>query len=106
MSKESNDFKDWLKKELKDPEFASHFKEASVRLRAAQQLASLRKKAGLTQKKLAARIAVPQQNVARIESGTQNMTMDLIERVADAMGYDTILLFKKRRRVNRPNSPP
>lgn len=97
MAKKRNTFKDWLKEELKDPEFAAHYKEARARIQAARRLAAIRKKAGLTQKKLAARLKVPQQNVARIESGTQNMTIDLTERAADALGYDMIVSFKKRR---------
>ena len=47
-----------------------------------------RKRAGLTQVVLAARAGVPQSTVARIESGAQTPSTDMVERLVHACGFD------------------
>ena len=54
-------------------------------------LANLRRKAGLTQKQLAAIVGVPQQWVSRIEHGgakIENITLSKAMKLADALGVD------------------
>ena len=55
------------------------------------KLADLRHTAGLTQKQLAVLVGVPQQWVAKIESGVTdigNITLSKAIKVADALGVD------------------
>lgn len=47
-----------------------------------------RKRAGLTQVELAERAGVPQSTVARIESGRQRPSTDMVERLVRASGFE------------------
>ena len=55
-------------------------------LRIGRRIAALRKEKGLTQAQLAERLAIAQKNVHRLESGTQNLTLRTIAKIADAIG--------------------
>ena len=62
-------------------------KEAYDALEPAYQLACLRIARGLTQAELAEKAGVRQPNIARMESGKHQPTLDMLRRVAEAMGY-------------------
>jgi len=62
-------------------------KEAYDALEPAYQLAYLRIATGLTQAELAKKAGVRQPNIARLESGKHQPTLDMLRRVAEALGY-------------------
>ena len=74
---------------LADPET----KEAYDALEPAYQLACLRIEKGLTQEELAQRAGVRQPNIARLESGKHQPTLELLRRVAAALGYKLDVRF-------------
>lgn len=78
--------KEWLDSELKDPEFKKHYDAAASKWRVALEIIEARQKANLTQGELARQIGDRQQNVSRIESGEQNVTVDTLEKIAKAVG--------------------
>ena len=78
--------KEWLDEELKDPEFKRHYDEASVKWHVAMQIVESRQKANMTQGELARQIGDRQQNVSRIESGEQNVTIGTLNKIAKAVG--------------------
>lgn len=49
--------------------------------------------AGLTQEELARRVKTTQQAISRLELGDQNATIDLLGRVAEALGLELRLAF-------------
>jgi len=51
-----------------------------------QRIQELRKEAGLTQKDLAEKCGMTQPNIARIEAGTYATSLDVLSRIADALG--------------------
>ncbi len=61
-------FKDYLKEELKDPEFREAFDEEEVYASLAIQIAKIRQKNKLTQKELAKRLHTTQQTISRLEN--------------------------------------
>lgn len=79
------DFDVDLKRDLKKTSFRKHFERESYRLRVALLVAGLRKKKHVTQVELAKAIETNQSAVARIESGKENVTIDTLARVADAL---------------------
>lgn len=74
-----------LKRDLKSPSFRRHFERESYRLKVALLIAELRKRKHVTQVELAKAIDTNQSAVARIESGKENVTIDTLARVADAL---------------------
>lgn len=78
--------KEWLDEELKDPEFKRHYDEASAKWAVAMEIIEARQKANMTQGELARQIGDRQQNVSRIESGEQNITVGTLDKIAKAVG--------------------
>ncbi|OGF19743.1 hypothetical protein A3D54_02180 [Candidatus Falkowbacteria bacterium RIFCSPHIGHO2_02_FULL_45_15] len=82
------DFDDYLKQELKDPEFKRLYDEYGKQLEISYQLLQLRKQQKLSQAQLAKKIGTTQSNVARMEAGRQNFTIDILQKVASALGKE------------------
>lgn len=51
-----------------------------------QQLAALRKEQGLTVRQLAERCGLDHANIVKIENGKYNVSIDILQRVCDALG--------------------
>ncbi len=54
----------------------------------AQLVREARRRAGLTQKELAARAGVPQSTIGRIEVGSREPSNSLVERLVQAAGFE------------------
>ena len=78
--------REWLGQELKTPGFKEGVEKARARRRVAQQIYAARKKAGVSQPELARRLHTSQAAVSRMEAGDQNMTIDIVENIARALG--------------------
>lgn len=87
-----------------DPEFAAASVEEADKLRLAHRIRELREASGLSQAQLAERIATKQPSIARIESGRMLPRLDVLQRIASALGLRLSIDFVKpptprRRRV-------
>lgn len=78
-------FDDYLREDHKNPEAKRLFDEYGRQLEISYQILQLRKRRGLSQLDLAKKIGTNQSNVARIESGQQNCTIKLLDRIANAL---------------------
>lgn len=58
----------------------------SINERIGQRIQELRKEAGMTQKDLAEKCGMAQPNIARIEAGTYATSIDVLSRIAEALG--------------------
>lgn len=63
-------------------------------LRAAMELRRLRRKVKYSQEKLARKMKVKREFISRLESGQQNITLDTLYRVGEAMGKKFHFAFK------------
>ena len=80
-------YRDWRKKALKDPEVrkALEAPDDDPFLEVAYRMLQLRKKAGWTQKRLAAAIGTSQQAIARLESmDYRGHSLTTLEKIAQA----------------------
>lgn len=78
-------FDDDLREKLRDPEFKKGFNLALKRLELAREIMMTRKKAKLSQKEFAKKLQTSQSFVARVETGNQNLTIDILVRIADVL---------------------
>ena len=86
MKRQTN-FDLYLEEQLKDADFADRFRKAGEAWDVAIQLASLRKKSGLSQKELAKRVGTSQQQISRLESPSyEGHSLSMLRRVADVLG--------------------
>jgi len=90
----ATDFNDVIKEHLKDPEFKRLYDEYGRQLEISYQILQLRKKEKMSQAKLAKKIGTTQSNVARIESGKQNFTIELLDKIARAFNAELKISFR------------
>jgi len=89
------DFQKHLAERLKDPEFKRYYDEYGRQLEIAYKILQLRKKKKMTQAELAKRIGTKQSNVARMETGQQNFTIDMLQKIASVLGKNLKVEFTK-----------
>ncbi|WP_020599874.1 helix-turn-helix domain-containing protein [Spirosoma panaciterrae] len=59
---------------------------ADIKQKIGQQIREARKAKGLTQKELGEKLGVSESTVNQYESGKQNLTVDTITKIAEALG--------------------
>ncbi|HEX9830306.1 MAG TPA: helix-turn-helix transcriptional regulator [Thermodesulfobacteriota bacterium] len=89
------DFDDYLNEQLKNPVFKKYYDEYGKQLEIAYQILQLRKREGLSQAELARKIGTKQTNIARLESGQQNFTIDTLQKLAKALRRNLKIDFVK-----------
>lgn len=75
----------YLYKLRKNKEYRKLLKEEGEILDIAIEIAQTRKRKRLTQVQLAQKVGMPQSQIARIESGSHNVTIGTLNRVAGAL---------------------
>ena len=92
-------FKKFLAEQLKDEEIRILFDEEQARTRLAVEVASLRKRSGLTQKELASRAGTTQAVISRMEGGNDRRmpSLTLLGKLADAMNAKMTICFNVKR---------
>ncbi len=97
MRKPTN-FDLYLEEQLKDAAFAERFRKAGEAWDVAIQLASLRKKSGLSQKTLAKRVGTSQQQISRLESPSyEGHSLSMLRRIAEVLGADLRVEIQPKR---------
>jgi ribosome-binding protein aMBF1 (putative translation factor) len=93
-------FKDYLQKQLADPEFRRAYEARMVVAELAMAVRRMREEEGLTQAQLAALIGVKQPMIARVERGSDQRTprWDVLRRVGLALGKQLVLEFVSSKR--------
>jgi len=92
-------FQDDLNEELgKSKQFRLQFEIESAKLKFAEKLAEIREKMGLTQAELAKKMHVSQQLVSRIESGSDNITVETLVKFLMTFGVALTIDIEKRRK--------
>lgn len=79
--------------EKTDPEFAAAFREERDRLALADRIRELREAHGLSQAQLARKIDTQQPSIARIESGRGLPRLEVLQRIASALGMRMVVEF-------------
>ena len=101
MKKRTN-FDRYLQDQLRDPDFALRFKKAGEAWDLAIQLAALRKASGMTQKELARRVGISQQQISRLESPEyEGHSLSMLRRIAEVLGATVRVQLKSKDRPQR-----
>lgn len=101
MSKSKNpylgsDLKSLIKEQMKHSEFAEAYELELERLRIAHKVKALREKHNLTQTQLAELIGTKQPSIARLEAGNYWPRIDMLEKIAWALGVNLDVRFTKK----------
>lgn len=92
---EPTNFQDYLKEQLKDSEFKKYYNEYGKQLEIAYQILLLRKKKKMSQAALAKKIGTKQSNIARMEAGDQNFSINTLQKIAQVFNKDLKVSFGK-----------
>ena len=92
-------FKKYLGEELeKDRELKTLYQIERVKLKFAHLLADAREGIHLTQKQLADKIGVKQQLISRIESGSENLTLETLTKILASLHIALSIEAHKRKK--------
>ncbi len=95
-------FDKYLEEQLKDPAFAARFERAGEAWDVALQIAALRKQAGLSQKDLAKKLRISQQQISRLESpGYEGHSLSTLRRVAKVLDANVRVIFEPEKKAPR-----
>lgn len=86
-------FDDYMAVEMCDPAFAATYRETEQQLQAARAIIIARSESHLTQAELAERTGIRQSEISRLENGTRNPSVRLLQRLADGMGMTLRISF-------------
>lgn len=89
-----SDFRDYLKKQLEDPEFAAEYERQRPEYEAVRAIIAARLESNMTQKELAEKTGIRQSNISRIESGVSSPTIDTLSRIAAGLGKKLVIEFQ------------
>ena len=88
-----DDFNKLLNEELKNPEFRQEWEKLELRYIIVKQLIKLRNSYNLSQSELAKKIGTTQAVISRIENGSVNVGIDMIERIAKSFNKQIKITF-------------
>lgn len=89
---------EFLREQLKDPEFRKLYEEGELSYQVARALIGLRIRLKLTQREVAKRLGIRQQSYSELEQMEgRNYTIDLLQRVAKVTGTELYIRGKKVR---------
>ena len=86
MSKVAVSFEEMKSDMLKDEEFKIEYEKLKPRYEAIEQIIRARKEQNITQAELAKRVGTQKSNISRLESGNYNPSLDLLIKIAAALG--------------------
>lgn len=90
---------EYKEKRMEDPEFASAYEEVQPEMSIIRALVDARTSQNLTQKELSERTGIAQTEISRLENGTRNPSIKLLQRLADGMGMVLNVSFTPKKSV-------
>ena len=87
---------EYKNKKLQDPEFAKAYEDVQPEMKVVRAIIEARTSQNLTQKELAEKTGINQTEISKLENGTRNPSIRLLQRLADGMGMVLDISFKPK----------
>ena len=84
---------EYKEKKMREPEFASAYAEIQPEMNVIRAMIEARVSQNLTQKELSERTGIAQTEISKLENGTRNPSIKLLQRLADGMGMVLNITF-------------
>lgn len=84
----------YFKKKFQDKSFAKAYEQMDPLLEIAMTISKARNEAGLSQIELAKKLKTTQSVISRIEHGNQNLSVNMLARIAAILGCDLSVSLK------------
>lgn len=91
------ELKDFMNEQMNDPEFAKAYDEIQPEMSIIRAIVDARTSQNLTQKELSQRSGIAQTEISKIEKGTRNPSIKLLQRLADGMGMVLTISFTPKK---------
>ena len=91
--------KEYKTRKMQEPEFADAYEEVQAEMNIVRALVDARISRNLSQKELSEKTGINQTEISRLENGTSNPTVRLLQRLADGMDMVLDISFKSKRPV-------
>lgn len=91
--------KEYKKKAILDPEFAKEYEAVQPEMEIIRAIIEARTISNLTQKELADRTGIAQTEISRLENGTRNPSIKLLQRLAEGMDMVLTISFKPKKKI-------
>lgn len=89
---------DFVNEQLKDSRFREAYEEATLALKLAGKITSLRRKLRITQSELAKQMGTKQQAISRLEKGDyEGFTLKTLEKIAAVTDTELEIQFRPRK---------
>ena len=88
-----SEFNDFLTEQLEDQAFKKEWENIQPELDVIKAIVDARTSQNLTQKELAERTGINQADISKLENGTRNPSLKLLQRLADGLGMDLKIQF-------------
>ncbi len=96
MTNQMTNFEDYLKKQLKDPDFKKEWEASETQYQLVREIIQSRIKSNVSQRELAKKAKTTQAVISRIESMAVNPSISLIEKIAHALDKKLEIHFLER----------
>ena len=91
--------KEYKNNRMKDPEFSKVYEEIQPEMNVIRAIIDARISQNMTQKELAEKTGIAQTEISRLENGTRNPSIKLLQRLADGMGMVLNVSFSPKKGV-------
>ena len=95
MSTAGISYKSIKEKLLESDEVRQEYDALEFRYKIVKKIAELRKNDKITQEELAIRLKTTKSVVSRIESGNQNVSVDMVRKIVNALGKEVDIVIKQ-----------
>ena len=89
-----SDFRNHLKKQLENPEFAAEWQRQSPEREYIKAIIAVRMEQNMTQAELSKRTGIQQSNISRIENGKCSPTVATLQQIASGVGKTLHIEFR------------
>ena len=91
--------KEYKTEKMKNPEFAKAYHEMEPEMNVIRAIIDARISQNITQKELAERTGIAQTEISRLENGTRNPSVKLLQRLAEGLGMVLNISFSPKKGV-------
>ena len=92
-------FKEYKANRMKNPDFAKAYEEVQPEMNVIRAIIDARISQNMTQKELAEKTGIAQTEISRLENGTRNPSIKLLQRLADGMGMVLNVSFSPKKGI-------
>ena len=93
-----SDLQDLTNELMQDPSFRKEYEALEPEREITRAILNARTRAGLTQTELSEKTGISQADISRLENGTRNPTIKLLQRLADGLNMDLNVSFTPKTR--------